>query len=147
MSTVPEDNTATAGPATVAAVAEAPSTPSTETIVQKVEEFVEHLLHPTEGQPVTTAAPAIAPVVTPVATNEGASTIVQPIVEPGTAHIPNPAVDHAIAAAGVKIEPTTNTGAALAEQRAAFKVGSAQAGNAMDTMHGAVNHTWPPTIR
>jgi hypothetical protein len=40
-----------------------------------------------------------------------------------------------------------NTGAALAEQRATFKVGGAQAGNAMDTMHGAVNSTWPPKMR
>ncbi len=68
-----------------------------------------------------------------------------------------------------------NTGATLAEQREAFKVvdgqtltsgvqvatnhtpivkaelpeviGARQAGNAMDTMHGKVNATWPPKAR
>jgi hypothetical protein len=72
---------------------------------------------------------------------------------PGTLPVSNaePAVDHSIAAEGVKTEPVAkakvNTGAALAEQRASFKVGGAQAGNAMDTMHGAVNSTWPPKAR
>lgn len=43
-----------------------------------------------------------------------------------------------------------NTGAALAEQTEAFKrpvIGASQAGNAMDTMHGKVNSTWPPKAR
>jgi len=80
-----------------------------------------------------------------------------------------PVVDHAIVGEGVKTEPegelrTTkspsvmdeakaeikakaNSGAALTEQRQAFKVGGSQAGNAMDTMHGSVNSTWPTKPR
>lgn len=78
-----------------------------------------------------------------------------------------------------EVTSTLNTGAALAEQAAAFKAkpvdgqtltsgvqvqtnhvelskaklpsalgnGTKQAGNAMDTMHGKVNKTWPPSTR
>lgn len=86
-------------------------------------------------------------------------TIVGIGVEPANAIVsPTASSPDALAAAKAQTEadnvetikaysPTTNSGAALSEQRAAFKVGAGQAGNAMDTMHGSVNHTWPPKAR
>jgi hypothetical protein len=99
--------------------------------------------------PVGNAEPAVEPQVTgaQVVASNGAEGTITVHVE----HTGEPAVDHSIAAEGAKTEPVAkakvNTGAALAEQRASFKVGGAQAGNAMDTMHGAVNSTWPPKAR
>ncbi len=104
----------------------------------------------------------------PLVPNE--ATIVDRVTDATTASAPQVPVT----------EPSTlNTGAALAEQAAAFKAkpvdgqtltsgvqvqtnhvelskaqlpsalgnGTKQAGNAMDTMHGKVNKTWPPSTR
>lgn len=80
-----------------------------------------------------------------IATPGNDSLAVQPVAsaEPATKPPvdPEPEVKEPVAQA------KANSGAALSEQRAAFKVGSAQAGNAMDTMHGKVNATWPPKAR
>lgn len=126
------------------------------------------------AEPATAVEPQV--IVAPITSTEPAQGVINVEVEHtgeplGEQHVEvkAPVVDHAIAGEGVKVEPEgelrttkspsvmgeakaeiaakSNTGAALAEQRAAFKVGGAQAGNAMDTMHGSVNRTWPPTFK
>lgn len=114
---------------------------------------------PLAVQPVATAEPATQPA--PV---EPVIPVLNDVVQPGAV---NPADEP---------EAKANNGAALAEQREAFKVpvdgqtltagvqvqtnhaplvkaelpstlGAVQAGNAMDTMHGNVNATWPPKVK
>lgn len=79
---------------------------------------------------------------------------VEGLVHPGTQAATEqpeiPTLTDAAKTEAEKDEPTSNSGAALAEQAEEFRksfAGKPQAGNAMDTMHGAVNSTWPPKLK
>jgi hypothetical protein len=134
------DPTQTAAPQTASTTAAQPTT-----IVEKVEEIakevIDAVLHPgaTNTEP-TASTSAATPPVEPAAA-------VMPPVEPAAPAAPKePPLQHTDTQAA-ELHVAAVAKAAKAPQRVALGNGAKQAGNAMDTMHGKVNATWPSVTR